>query len=122
MKNTPPSDQPVQRITTGRRLLRFFFGLAFILLVLIGTIFTVISLPMVQRYGVDWLTTRISHTTGTRFEIQSFKLTWQGDLEMENVFVQGLDGDTLLVAGALALGSFGMSPVCSVVIWLFPMS
>ena len=101
MKNTPPSDQPVQRITTGRRLLRFFFGLAFILLVLIGTIFTVISLPVVQRYGVDWLTTRISHTTGTRFEIQSFKLTWQGDLEMENVFVQGLDGDTLLVAGAL---------------------
>ena len=52
MKNTPPSDQPVQRITTGRRLLRFFFGLAFILLVLIAI---VVACPLAWYFSQQWL-------------------------------------------------------------------
>lgn len=98
MKQPGPPETPVQRITTGRRILRLFFGLAFLLLMFVGIIIFIVNLPVVQRKGVEFLTTRISETTGTRFDIQSFRLTWRGDLELEQVHIESLDGDSLLDA------------------------
>ncbi len=98
MEQPGPFQTPVQKITTGRRILRFFFGLAFILLMVFGFIIFIVNLPIVQRQGVAYLTSRISATTGTRFDIQSFRLTWQGDLELERVHIESLEGDSLLDA------------------------
>lgn len=94
-------ETPVQRITAGRRILRFFFGLAFLLLVFVGTLIFIVNLPVVQRKGVAYLTSRISATTGTKFEIKSFRLTWRGDLELKQVHIESLEGDSLLDADVI---------------------
>ncbi|MCF8236656.1 MAG: translocation/assembly module TamB [Saprospiraceae bacterium] len=96
-----PTEAPIQRITIGRRILRFFFGLIFLLLVFVSVIISIVNLPYVQRKGVELLSDRISKTTGTRFEIGSFQLTWRGDLDMRDVYIESLEGDSLLNADIL---------------------
>lgn len=89
------------RITVGRRLLRLFFGVVFLSFLAIGLLFTIIQLPPVQKWGIEQLTHFIQGKTGTKASIGAFRLTWKGEVMLENVYIEDLDGDTLLMANKL---------------------
>ncbi len=88
-------------ITAGRRILRFFFGLVFLLFLLLGAFFTVVQLPVVQQWGIGRLTEAIRDKTGGESRIGRFYLTWQGELRLEDVYLEDMEGDTLIRAGII---------------------
>ncbi|MBP6183483.1 MAG: translocation/assembly module TamB domain-containing protein [Saprospiraceae bacterium] len=98
MDHNPSSKVEFHRITVGRRILRLFFGIIFLAFIVIGLVLVLIQLPIVQREGVSMLTNFIESRTGSKASISGFYLTWRGELLLEEVYLEDLNGDTLLVA------------------------
>ena len=101
MEGEKPAVPAKPRITVGRRLLRFFFGVVFLTFLAIGLLFTIIQLPPVQRWGIEQLTLFIQGKTGTKASVGAFSLTWKGEVMLEDVYIEDLDGDSLIVAERL---------------------
>lgn len=101
MEGEKPSVPRKPRITVGRRLLRLFFGLVFLCFTAIGLLFTIIQLPPVQKWGIEKLTRYVESKTGSKASVGAFGLTWKGEVMLEDVYLEDLEGDSLLVANRL---------------------
>jgi hypothetical protein len=101
MNQEPLPEKTFRGITVGRRVLRLFFGLVLLAFILLGSFFTVIQLPVVQQWGIARLTNAISSRTGSVAGIDRFYLTWRGELRLEGVYLEDLEGDTLLNAATI---------------------
>lgn len=101
MNDTPTPVRPYRGITVGRRVLRFFFGMMLLAFIAMGAFFTIIQLPVVQQWGITKLTSAISDRTGAGSAIDRFYLTWRGELRLEGVYLEDLEGDTLLSAATI---------------------
>lgn len=101
MNETSTPVRPYRGITVGRRVLRLFFGLVLLAFIFMGAFFTVIQLPVVQQWGITRLTETISDRTGAHSAIDRFYLTWRGELRLEGVYLEDMEGDTLLAAATI---------------------
>jgi hypothetical protein len=103
-----PPQQPatyVWRLLRG--ILRRVENFLFVLVILLVAFYFVLQLPVVQNWMVNKTTTFLSEQLGTRVELKRVDIEFFDNVVLENLYVEDLNGDTLLYAQKFTAGLTG---------------
>jgi len=93
-----------------RRIARFFWKLAFRLMVAFMVLFFIFQLPPVQRYLLAKVTRSLSEKLETKVEIGDMHIGFLSHFSLKKVYVEDTNGDTLLYAGRID-ANLNLNPV-----------
>ncbi|WP_240032180.1 translocation/assembly module TamB domain-containing protein [Psychroflexus aestuariivivens] len=69
----------------------------------------VFSIPQVQSYFANKLTTNLNETYNTKISVDGIKVNFKGQVELENVFIQDDYNDTIIYANSLSTSLVNLS-------------
>lgn len=99
----------------SRRVLRWVgIALATAAFLFIATA-VLLLFPPIQTGVVGWLSQKASEELGTEVSIGRVAISLRGQLVLERIFIEDLDGDTLVAAGSLRVKGLRIHPVDHVV-------
>lgn len=93
-----------------RKFLRRLLRVLFVLFLLPFPLFFLFQVPSVQTWTVQQITKALSNQLNTQVQIDYFRLGFFNQLMLEGVYVEDLQGDTLLYSNGLQ-ASISLSPL-----------
>ena len=90
-----------------KKLLRRVENILFGLVIVIVALYFVLQLPSVQNWLVYKTTTYLSKELGTRVELKRVDIEFFDNIILEDLYVEDLNGDTMLVAQKFSAGLSG---------------
>ncbi len=115
MTETPaPQEQPLPPQQPAafiwrllKNLLRRFENILFGIVIVLIALYFVLQLPSVQNWLVRKTTTYLSNELGTRVELKRIDIEFFDNVVLEGLYVEDLNGDTLLIAQKFSAGLSG---------------
>lgn len=87
-----------------KNVVRRIENVLFVLIILLILLYFFLQLPSVQNWLVHKTTTYLSKELGTKVELRRIDYEFFDNIVLEDLFVQDLNGDTLLMAGKFKAG------------------
>ena len=110
LQANPEEPQGVNPTPKDRPILKALQRIILWTLLVLLTIFLLFQIPAVQTWTVHRITKRLSKQLHTKVEVGYFRLGFFNRLVLEDVYVEDLDGDTLLFSKGLT-ASMNLSPL-----------
>jgi hypothetical protein len=108
--NTPPNDDT----TESRRPKWSLWALPGTLLrwlsMLVVAVFLILQLPFVQQYLADQVVIQMEKILGTKVTLEKVRVRWLDELDLRNLYIEDIYGDTLLASGQL-IANFNLNPL-----------
>ncbi len=103
----PPEqpDSPIWRLL--KKALRRIENVLFVLAILLVVFYFILQLPSVQNWLVHKTTSYLSGELGTRVELKRVDIEFFDNLVLEGLYVEDLNGDTLIIAQKFTAGLSG---------------
>lgn len=109
-EQTNPELPDLESSSNERRFVRRLLRVLFILFLLPFPLFFLFQVPSVQTWTVRQITKALSNQLNTQVKIDYFRLGFFNQLMLEGVYVEDLEGDTLLYSNGLQ-ASISLSPL-----------
>jgi len=107
---TPPNDNS----SKSKRPKWSLWALPGILLrwlsIAVVAVFLILQLPFVQQYLADQVVIRMEKGLGTTVTLESVRVRWLDELDLRNLYIEDVYGDTLLASGQL-IANFNLNPL-----------
>jgi len=90
--------------STVRKAFLWIGGILFSIILLLGVVILAIRTPWAQQFITDKAVNFVSEKTGTKIAIEKLFITFRGDVQLEGVYLEDRNADTLIYLGELEAG------------------